>query len=590
LAAKKKLIWQLYPSFLLITLISVVVVIWFASSALKDFYLEQTAKDLTSKTYLIENQVLQILLKKDLKSVDEFCKQAGLSSRIRITVILPSGKVAGDSDTDPTVMENHAGRPEFIEGLKGNSIISIRYSHTLKKKLMYAGIPIEANGNIIAVARTSISISSIDSELKEIQIKIVFGGMIIALFSAILCLIISKKISAPIASLKKIAEKMARGDFDFPFPISSTEEISGLSQTMKKMATDLSKRINTIVEQRNEIEAILGSMSEGLIAVDTEERILRMNSSAGRMIGNSPSQVQGIPIQEAVRNSQLQKFISEILAEKKHGQKEMELLSDSPVSIIITGELLEDAQEKQIGALFVLNNITTIRRLENIRQDFVANVSHELRTPITAIKGFVETIQAGKFENLDETGRFLDIIQKHTNRLEAIIEDLLNLSRLEKDSESSDSDMLMCGVIEILNRSIQACQPYASSRNIRIELDCNDSLEGYLDPSLMEHAVVNLINNAVKYSNEKSVIQVRASKTGKEIQISIEDHGCGIEKEHLPRLFERFYRVDKARSRQLGGTGLGLAIVKHIAQNHKGRVSVESTPGKGSIFSIYLPC
>jgi len=590
MAVKKKLIWQLYPSFLLITLISVVAVIWFASLSLKDFYLEQTSKDLTARTYLIKNQVLHILREKDSSAVDEFCKQTGLFSETRVTVILRSGKVAGDSDTDPSQMEDHSDRPEFIGAIKGRPTISTRYSRTLKKNLMYAGLPIEQDGEVIAVARGSIPVDSIDIALKEIQIKIAFGGIIIAVLSAVLCLIISKKISAPIVSLQKSAEKIAKGDFDFPLPESDTKEIFGLSQAMKKMANDLNTRINIILEQRNEIEAIISSMSEGLIAVDTEEHILRMNNSAGRMLGCGPSQAQGQSIQETVRNSELQKFVAKTLAEKKSGQKEMQLSSDSPLSINITGALLNDAQGKQIGALFVLNNITTLRRLENIRQDFVANVSHELRTPITAIKGFVETIQAGTLENREETGRFLNIIQKHTIRLEAIIEDLLNLSRLEKDSESNGADMSTCVVRDILGNAIQACQPYASSRNIRIELDCDESLEGDMNPLLMEHAVVNLINNAIRYSNENSSIQVQASKTRVEIRISVRDYGYGIAKEHLPRLFERFYRVDKARSRQLGGTGLGLSIVKHIARNHKGRVFVESEPGKGSTFSIFFPC
>lgn len=589
MSGKKRLLWQLYPSFLLITLVSVVAVTWFASYSLREFYLGQTAQELTDRVSLFKGQVLPLLLDKDFEAVDKLCKQSRLFSEVRMTVILPSGEVAGDSDTDPSRMENHRDRPEFKGAVKGDVSISTRYSRTLSKNLMYAGLPVEQDGKIIAVARSSIPVASIDSALKDIKIKIVFGGVIIALLSAVLCLIISKKISDPITSLKKSAEKISKGDFDFPLPVSDTEEISGLSQAMKVMASDLSMRINTVLEQRNEIEAVLGSMSEGLIAVDTDGNILRMNKSAGRMLGCVPSQVKGKSIPEAIRNSQLQKFVSEILKKKQNAREEFQLFPDASMSVSINGAILKDAQEREIGALFVLNNITALRRLESIRQDFVANVSHELRTPITAIKGFVETIQAGRLENTEETRRFLDIVQKHTNRLEAIIEDLLNLSRLEKDSESNGADMVEGSVKDVLNNAIQACQPYASSRKIRIELDCSDSLEGYFDQSLMEHAVVNLINNAVKYSDEKSVIRVRASKTETELQVSVEDHGCGIEKEHLPRLFERFYRVDKARSRQMGGTGLGLSIVKHIAQNHKGRVSVESTPGKGSVFSIYIP-
>jgi two-component system phosphate regulon sensor histidine kinase PhoR len=253
------------------------------------------------------------------------------------------------------------------------------------------------------------------------------------------------------------------------------------------------------------------------------------------------------------------------------------------------GTLLQDAQGKQIGALIVLNDVTRLRRLEKIRRDFVANVSHEIKTPITAIKGFVETLREGAVKNPDDAERFLGIIEKHVERLEAIIEDLLSLSRIERGTEREENELVEKSVKDVLDTAIRVCEVGAVARKIDIELSCPENLFSKMEPRLLEQAVVNLLDNAVKYSNEESSIRVEASQGEGEIILSVRDEGCGIEKKHLSRLFERFYRVDKARSRQLGGTGLGLAIVKHIAQAHGGHVNVESTPGKGSTFSIYLP-
>ena len=243
----------------------------------------------------------------------------------------------------------------------------------------------------------------------------------------------------------------------------------------------------------------------------------------------------------------------------------------------------------RIGALIVLNDVTRLRRLENIRRDFVANVSHEIKTPVTAIKGFVETLHDGSIRNSRDAERFLGIIGKHVDRLNAIIEDLLSLSRIEQDVEREEIVLEEGSIRDVLLTAIQVCEVKAASKNIRVALSCKEDLKARINPPLLEQAVVNLLDNAIKYSDSESTIRVQARKTNDQIILSVHDEGCGIGKEHSHRLFERFYRVDKARSRQLGGTGLGLAIVKHITQAHGGHVSVESTPGKGSTFSLHLP-
>jgi two-component system phosphate regulon sensor histidine kinase PhoR len=586
---KKRLLWQLYPSYLLITVISVMGVTWYASSSLRQFFLGQTASDLEARARLVEKQIEECLDPPDEKCVDLLCKRIGRRASTRITIILPSGKVIGDSREDPAKMDNHVDRPEFMQALTGPSGTSMRYSRTLEKNMMYVGIPVRANEQTLAVVRTSIPVTAIDVALKEIQIRIAGAGLVIALFAAALSLIVSRRITRPIEELRKGAESFARGDFQCTLPVSESEEIGGLAEAMNEMARQLHERINTIIGQRNEIEGVLCSMIEGVIAVDMDERVLSMNNAAVRMFGCNASEAQGRSIQEIVRNTVLREFVTDTLSSVKPVERDVVLSSNGDLFLSGHGTLLQDAQGKQIGALIVLNDVTRLRRLEEIRRDFVANVSHEIKTPITAIKGFVETLREGAVKNPDDAERFLGIIEKHVERLEAIIEDLLSLSRIERGTEREENELVENSVKDVLDTAIQVCEVGAAARKIDIELSCPENLFAKMEPRLLEQAVVNLLDNAVKYSNEESSIRVEASQGEGEIILSVRDEGCGIEKKHLSRLFERFYRVDKARSRQLGGTGLGLAIVKHIAQAHGGHVNVESTPGKGSTFSIYLP-
>ena len=586
---KKRLLRHLFPSYLLITLISLIAVAWFASSSIRQFYFEQRALDLLARAHLLENQISQFYGSLEPRVIDALCKEIGVISATRITVILPSGRVIGDSNEDPAVMDNHASRPEIVTALEDGVGQSIRYSLTLQKRMMYVAIPLKSKQKIIAVIRASLPVTAIDQALEKINIKIILGGLLISLIAAVISLFVSRRISRPIEKLKKGADFFARGNLSHRMPGTDVVEIDSLIEALNQMAGQLEDRLNTIVRQKNELSAVLSSMAEGIIAVDMDERIISVNKAAARFFEDVPQNLLNRSIPEAIRNPVLQKFINRALSSKENLEEDITLYQKGERILYVHHTPLENAVGQRTGILVVMNDVTHLRKLENMRKDFAANVSHEIKTPLTAIKGFVETLRTGEDVDPKETQRFLSIIEKHVNRLTAIIEDLMKLSKIERQDEDSEIYLEESSVKSVILSAIQTCREKTVAKNITVDLVCPEDLKARFDSRLMAQALVNLLDNAINYSGEKSEIQISAGLKDQELRISVQDHGIGIPKEHLSRLFERFYRVDKARSRDLGGTGLGLAIVKHIAHAHGGRVTVDSIFGKGSTFSLQLP-
>jgi two-component system phosphate regulon sensor histidine kinase PhoR len=585
----KKLIWQIFPSFLLITLLSLLAVSWYASSSMRHFFLDQTAVDLEVRTILLEKQIIAHLSPLDAPSVDSVCKAMGRESATRYTIILSTGEVIGDSRETPRQMDNHANRPEIAQALQSETGQSIRYSNTLLQSMMYVARPIKKEGNILAVIRASIPTTFIEQELSSIRLKIAMGGLLIAILAAGISLLISRRITRPIVTMKKSAGHFADGEFNHRLTIPDSEEMAGLAEALNQMALQLDNRIKTIINQRNELETVLASMREGVVAVDNKERIISMNQSAAVLFECDPVQSQDKNIQEVVRNLPLQLFIRKAITGREPEEDDIVLYQNGEKILNLKSSPLLDAGKEQVGTLVVINEVTQLRRLENMRKDFVANVSHEIKTPLTAIKGFVETLHQGNVDKPEESERFLGIIQKHVDRLSSIIDDLLSLSRIEQEDERQAIEFENKPINDIFKSAVQICRSKAEEKNITINQVCEGSLKAYIDPPLLEQAVVNLLDNAIKYSEPNSAIHLTAILNDSEVRIIVEDQGIGIAKKHLSRLFERFYRVDKARSRKMGGTGLGLAIVKHIAQAHGGQVTVKSTADKGSTFTIHLP-
>jgi len=584
---KRRLIWQLYPPFLILGVAALVAVSIYLSSSFRKFYIEKTAEDLSVRAKLLENRILPIL-ESDI-NIDSLCVAIGKDTATRITVILPSGVVIADSEEDPAKMNNHADRPEIISALNRETGESIRHSYTLNEDMMYIAIPLLRENKIVAVLRVSIPLLSISESLGPIYFRIAMGAILAAIFLALVSYLIARRIKRPIDVLRKGAERFAQGDFDHKLYLFDYHEIGALSESMNQMAAQLDERIKTIVRQRDEIDAILTGMIEGVLAVDLDEKVLIMNNAALRMFEVEGLDFHNRSIEEAVRNAQVHDFVGEILSQSRDIESEITIGPRNEMTLRAVGTVLKSEKGEKIGALAVFHDITELRRLENMRREFVANVSHELKTPITAIKGYVETLRDGAIANPDEAKNFLQIVASHTDRLNAIIDDLLSLSKIEQDADRNEIELESVSIDEIVLSAIKSLNAKAEQKKISIRYTPDPTINESLNSNLIQQALCNLIDNAINYSESSNDVLINVDRNESELTIAVTDHGCGIEKRHLPRLFERFYRADTARSRKLGGTGLGLAIVKHIAIAHGGHVTVNSEPGKGSQFAIHIP-
>ena len=587
---RKRLLSQLYPFHLLILALSLFAATMYASHVARQLHLQSTQESLMARARLAERELKRSGLPPDESTADSLCKELGPAAGARITVVLATGEVIGDSDEDPMRMEDHRDRPEIMRALSGGIGTAIRYSDTARKSMMYVAIPLASDGDIFGAIRASVPLSMIESGLRGMYLRIFIGGVAVTLIAALVSLAVARRISRPLNDLRVGVERFGREGLSYRIPVSRLEEVGIIAETMNELAERLDERIRTEVRQLNEQEAVFSSMVEGLIVVDTAERVMKINDSASRFIGVESDAALGKSIQEVVRSPYLQEFIKKTLATPDPVEGDVTLRSEAgDRHLQAHGALLRDGGGNKLGAVVVLNDVTRLQRLEGMRRDFVANVSHELRTPITSIKGFIETLRDGAIHKPGDAEKFLDIVAKQVDRMNSIIEDLLLLSRVEQDARDEKVVLENAPVRGVILEAIEVCESRADAKHIRITIDCPDGITARINAALLEQAIINLVDNAIKYSEPGCPVSVDAEERGNEVIINVRDKGCGIEPEHVARIFERFYRVDKARSRKLGGTGLGLSIVKHIVQAHNGTATVESTPGAGSTFSIRLP-
>jgi len=591
----KRLLTQLYISYLLVILICTLAVGGNALGWFDVLYYPLKERELLEKAHLVRSQVIAGLTAGGDAAgkravIDPLCKAWGRDTATRFTVVTPDGVVVGDSKEDPAVMDDHSTRPEVRSALAGRVESRQRESPTLGIRMMYVAVPLEAAGRIVGALRTSLALTEIKKATRDIGLRILSGAVVVVALTGVMALLISRRLARPLVEMRQGAERFAQGDFERKLPVSDTEEIGGLAAALNSMARQLDRRIKTITRQQRELAAVLSSMTEGVLAIDDRGRVMSMNRAAAEMLGVDAAVVAGRPVSEVVRNPDMYEFVTRAREAQREVDEELSLRREGGnLQLQVHSSAMHDEQGMHCGTLVVLRDVTQLRRLERMRSDFVANVSHELKTPITSIQGFVETLTEGAIEDGPTARHFLSIIARQAERLNAIVDDLLSLSAIEQDAERGRVAMTRTSLSEPVQAAVASCRAKAAEARISIEVVCPEDIEATINSHLVEQAVRNLLDNAIRYSEPGSQVRVVVECDEKEARVVVQDHGCGIPAEYLPRIFERFFCVDKARSRKLGGTGLGLAIVKHILQAHGGRVSVQSTPRKGSVFTLHLP-
>ncbi|VAX20536.1 Phosphate regulon sensor protein PhoR (SphS), partial [hydrothermal vent metagenome] len=516
-------------------------------------------------------------------------KELGDKIGTRFTLIDKNGVVIADSREDPKLMDNHGARPEILSARSHGEGNATRYSDTIGIKMIYYALPINRDGNVSGYVRTSISLSKIDERLAGLKETVALGAGLAVIAVLVLGYFMALHFSRPIESITRVAESMALGKYDEKVAEEREDEIGKLARALNLMADNLKERIETISGEGNRLKAILAGMVEGVIAIDIDERIVHINKAACEITNTSFENSIGKPLWKVTGLQELNDILEQTITTKSRVEKEIKVFKrEGSRHIQILSAPTLSLDKKISGAVIVLHDITDLYAFERVRRDFVANVSHELKTPVTAIRALVETMVDDTDMHEDDRLRFLKKIEKQSIRLATLVGDVLTLSKQESEKGLLDGTRLDLKVV--VNSVIQALSTASSARDISIESELPAEhvlING--DEEAVSQAISNLANNALKYTPHGGHVAIRLKKVGPNVLIEVEDNGIGIAPEHQQRIFERFYRVDKARSRELGGTGLGLSIVKHVAISHGGGVEVESEPGRGTVFRITIP-
>ena len=537
--------------------------------------------------------------------LDELCSRVAARTGLRVTIVGAGGEVLAESEHDAADMENHAARAEIHNVLGGGESVAMRQRHspTLGRRMVYVATRmVSADGRVVGACRVARRAAEVEAAESLFVGSVLAGALAAGLAALLLGIALSRRITAPLTQMERAARRMLHGDFSTRMNPSWFRECDTLAASFNTLCETLEQRIGAEARHRARLEAVLAGMTDGVLAVDAGQRVALANHAAGALFGFDAAAAVGRDIREIVRHPEISRVLSAPIPAGELLERELGFTHapDGAARACLLHAAAFDAAPSAADAdsapapapagwLLVLTDVTRLRRLMNLRKDFASSVSHELRTPVTSMLGFVETLLDGAIDEPVNARKFLSIIHAHTLRLRALINDLLALTRVEREEEAGARLLETAPLRPVLAQAVEDHLPRASARGIRLACDCPADIAARIDATLLVQAVGNLIDNAIAYSDDGSTIEARVWRDPAGARIEIRDHGCGIPEADQARIFERFYRVDKARDRARGGTGLGLAIVKHIMRIHAGSVEVESEPGKGSAFRLTIP-
>ena len=581
--------WKLFAGYVLLILVASMVVAITASVVLERAIRTQIEQRLSSTARLVEAFVVTDSGLLPAAGIQSAVQRLTSANTARVTVISNDGIVLADNWESPKEMDNHAQRPEVLQAAKAGTGASRRFSSTIYDDLQYYALRLDVRGQPVGYVRTALRLDTITGYVQHLRYAVAGATLLAVLFALALGLLVSRQVTAPLTQIAKEIEALAHGQVTHAVHTTSHDEIGALARSYNRMSATIQNQLSELDQDRTQLQGILSSMVEGVLAVDTEERILHVNRAAGRMFGINPNSCLSKRTWEAVRVPQFIEAIKGALESGEDSATELTLSQgDTQRQVSLAISALRDSDGEMTGVVAVVHDLTKLRQLEQVRQDFVANVSHELKTPLTAIRGMTETMLEDAAMDPGTRSHFLERVRLQTDRLSKLVSDLLSLSRIE--STGGELERRLIDVRAPVREVVKRMQPQADAQQVRLSCDVPEvPVQIWADHESIVEAVSNLLDNAIKYTPAEGQVHVTLESDEQNILLSVKDTGIGINPEHHNRIFERFYRVDKARSRELGGTGLGLAIVKHITLAHGGRVSVESAQSQGSTFRIYLP-
>ncbi len=579
---------RLYAGYAALILLLATLAVWFVSEQARSAFVEDVENSLREEAALVRAIVSEHSWDLDLSQYLQSLAEQVASMETRVTVVDKNGKVIADSREDPARMGNHRERPELIAARTTGEGLAVRFSETLRVDMMYFAYPVYDNGDLRGYTRAALPLSAIQNRVARLRNSVLAAAAIAILAALLGGFVFARRTMQPLRSMTDAALAMSEGRYDHAVVTRGGREVEQLSLAFNRMREQLGQHVATTEGDRNQTLAILAAMQEGVVAVDRDERIVHMNHAAGSMLQLKPLECVGQHSWEVFRSTEASELISSTIALGRNLQREVRLtraVQDEVYELQTT--LLQGQGGDPAGAVLVLHDISHLRHLEEVRQDFVSNVSHELKTPVAAIRGLVESILDDPDMDTETERRFLERVSRQCKRLSSLVTDLLSLSALER---GNDVPRVPVDLNHLLTEVVDAQASSREDKSLRISVEQQShELVVLGDSEGLRQVFDNLLSNAIRYTPEEGNIWVRTLTQGNHAVVEVQDTGIGIEPVHQQRIFERFFRADKARSRELGGTGLGLAIVKHIVMRMDGDVTVDSQPGEGSIFRIKLP-